>query len=113
MVEQKEKGFEYSVSGASLRKNLYDSSFEYSKPFVSGIAKYGINKQITQDFGFHTSSYFKNIYTASNFYIQPQWGLFQTSLNINGDNQKLYNLSWEFLSNASYVWHRLFPITSI
>ncbi len=99
----KEKGFEYSVSGASLRKNLYDSSFEYSKPFVSGIAKYGINKQVTQDFGFHTSSYFKNIYTASNFYIQPQWGLFQAGLNINSDNEKLYNLSWEFVSNASYV----------
>ena len=97
-------GFEYSVTAASIRKNPYTKSFDYSKPFISGIAKYGVTNSWTQDFSIHNSSYFKNLYTAANFYINPRIGLFQVGVNYNGDSHKLYNLGWENYSKSDLVF---------
>jgi outer membrane usher protein FimD/PapC len=96
----KANGFEYSLSAATIRKNPYTKSFDYDKPFISGVAKYGVNNNWTQDFSFHHSTYFKNIYTGANFYIDPRFGLFQFGVNYNGDSQRLYNVGWENYSNS-------------
>lgn len=96
--------FEYSVSAAAIRKNIYERSFDYGKSFASVVAKYGINQNITQDFAAHYSPYFQNIYMGTNFYLNPSWGLFQVGLNYNGDNQKLYNLNWELNSNSPFFF---------
>ena len=100
----KDGGLEYSISLASVRKNQYTKSFDYAKPFFSGVLKYGINKQITQDFGISYSSYYKNFYTSTNFYIDPKYGIFQVGLNYNENNQALYNIGWELYSKSAFTF---------
>lgn len=100
----KSKTFEYSLSAASIRNNLYRKSFDYSKYFLSAIGKYGVSNNWTQDFSFHYSPYFKNLYTAANFYINPRIGLFKIGVNYNGESQKLYNFGWENYSKSPLVF---------
>lgn len=98
----KEDGLEYSLSAAKVRLDTERNSNNYGKIFFSGVAKYAVTKSWTQDFSFQHSDYFKNIYTAANFYIKPEWGIFQAGVNYNGKNQSLYNLGWEYNFNSKF-----------